>query len=392
MPCCCVYGCTSGYKDSKDEHRMFSLPTSKARRRKWLEQISRANYSPKKRAHVCEVHFSEDSYIPAEENFDKQGRARKKRTLKEEAYPTLHLKRPRLDSDVTDLDSPDLSQQDHVSCLPHIDHGYYDSSAVDHNLENVQSEVEIHDGSAEQLSPEEVLQARVAELEAKNAELEAENSQLKQVVSAVKKIFHDDHLHKLNEPSWRPTWSVEVLQDAIKTYTKVGTSGYKFLRAKGYPYPSIRTLQTHLAKIDCQPGVLHDFFHMMKLKVDKFNPLQRSCTFVADEMAIKAKKEYNMSSQSFVGHPDVPAGPGLRAKRKKENIDETQELATHAMSGMLIGMFDRWMQLGGFLFTDNSFDPEAVAKWMYEIIGKATEIGLRVRNVTMDMGPCNRAL
>ena len=89
MPWCAVINCSVG----KTLHG-FPDPGKKALRKKWLEQINRENYTITKDPKVCEKHFEDTAFIPAAENKDSQGRARKRRHLKENAYPTLFLRPP----------------------------------------------------------------------------------------------------------------------------------------------------------------------------------------------------------------------------------------------------------------------------------------------------------
>ena len=92
MPTCCVYRCESG-SSAKNSFRTFQLPpkSNEELRGKWLEQINRKNFIPSENARVCILHFSEDSFIPEEENKDSSGRQRKKLKLKPWAVPTLNM-------------------------------------------------------------------------------------------------------------------------------------------------------------------------------------------------------------------------------------------------------------------------------------------------------------
>ena len=78
MPTCCVYRCESG-SSSKNSFRTFQLPpkSNEELREKWLEQINRKDFIPSENARVCILHFSEESFVPEEENKDSSGRQRK---------------------------------------------------------------------------------------------------------------------------------------------------------------------------------------------------------------------------------------------------------------------------------------------------------------------------
>ena len=109
-------------------------------------------------------------------------------------------------------------------------------------------------------------------------------------------------------------------------------------------------------------------------------------------MSISPKREYDPGTQSMIGLPTLPAGENLVKKREKEGIDIGTILATHVFNIFLVGLVLNWKQLVGYHFSDASFSPSAVAKWLTEIITKVTEIGLTVMSITMDNAPSNRAI
>ena len=85
MPECAIVSC-------KNSNKLYSLPESPALRAAWLEKINRLNYVPTSNTRVCESHFDSNAFIPDAENKDSKNRKRKKKTLKEQAVPTLFLK------------------------------------------------------------------------------------------------------------------------------------------------------------------------------------------------------------------------------------------------------------------------------------------------------------
>ena len=94
----------------------------------------------------------------------------------------------------------------------------------------------------------------------------------------------------------------------------------------------------------------------------------------------------------MIGLPTLPAGKNLVKKRLKEGIDVATVLATHVFNVFLVGLVLNWKQLVGYHFSDASFSPSAVAKWLVEIINKVTEIGIKVMTLTMDNATSNRAI
>ena len=89
MPDCAFVHC-------RENNNLYSLPKSKELRDKWLEQINRLNYTPTVNTRICITHFDENSF---ESEIDDRGRNRKRKILKEFAYPTLNLKKDEKSND-----------------------------------------------------------------------------------------------------------------------------------------------------------------------------------------------------------------------------------------------------------------------------------------------------
>lgn len=67
-------------------------------------------------------------------------------------------------------------------------------------------------------------------------------------------------------------WSNETLQKGMRLKFTCGATGYSTLLSEGYPLPSIRTIQRRLKNIDFKPGVLHNVFSLLKVKVCIVHP------------------------------------------------------------------------------------------------------------------------
>lgn len=92
---CCAYGCRSGCDGSVPQNVSFhKFPPNKALRRKWIQRIARANFTPTNSHRLCSLHFSETDFLSARKDKNKS-RARKKpktprrRLLKEGALPSI---------------------------------------------------------------------------------------------------------------------------------------------------------------------------------------------------------------------------------------------------------------------------------------------------------------
>ena len=111
MPWCAVFEC----RESKNLHQ-FPDSGKKALQNKWLEKINRANYTITKDSRVCEKYFEESVFIPTSENKDAKGRPRKKRTLKDQAYPTLLL-RPEAGTSTYGRKRKNLNEEETISMI-----------------------------------------------------------------------------------------------------------------------------------------------------------------------------------------------------------------------------------------------------------------------------------
>jgi hypothetical protein len=95
MPTCAIVGCNNGSGREKPRENgrkpsVFCYTLTEAKK-EWVEIINRENYTPNKYTVICEDHFTEDAYIPDEQNIDKCKRKRKRRRLKPKAFPTINL-------------------------------------------------------------------------------------------------------------------------------------------------------------------------------------------------------------------------------------------------------------------------------------------------------------
>ena len=86
---------------------------------------------------------------------------------------------------------------------------------------------------------------------------------------SLKTFFTEDQLRKLRCPKSKFPYSDQTLQDGIQMVSYLGGTGYNFLIKKGFPLPSRRCLQMHLAEINCEPGdVLEDFIKILEKKIN----------------------------------------------------------------------------------------------------------------------------
>ena len=218
-------------------------------------------------------------------------------------------------------------------------------------------------------------------------------AQLDTLKSVINKIFTDDQIERMKCPGTRKVWSNLALQQSIVIYLICGSTAYRFLLGKGYPFAPISTLQRHMARVDFEAGILNDIFLLMKLKMEDLEPHQRIFGIVMDEMAIQPKIDFDPGTESYIGHPTIPINPVTVAKRTKKDpdyvYDQTKDMATHAMNIMACGQAKRVKQILFWGLTTVSFDPKYVANLLKEIIRRCLEVGMKIAVVTLDMSGSN---
>ena len=321
------------------------------------------------------------------------------------AIPTLHLS-PGQTRDEEDLPPRKEERED----LNH-DHSYPKNSLPDVN--NVQNEITL--GGSE--SNDEIIRSDESNLPAtcfchkkcvdQQSTIDAlnerirvlEKQRLEDIVfwDKIKRVLNEDQIRKMKLPETSTMhWSNQTIMDGIHIYYRVGNTAYNILRKKYHiPLPGISTLCRHLRDVKCDPGVLDDFIFYMKKVVEDMPPHQRICSLSIDEMTLKAMMEYCTTNQEYIGTPTMsrpkpkPVKPGSKKKRKRQ---PELPLATHAMSFMLCGLTKRWKNIIGYHFTDASFCPVECKDFIFELVRKATEIGLTVKCIVMDNSSQNLAV
>ena len=234
-----------------------------------------------------------------------------------------------------------------------------------------------------------------AQLEEKNDVIEQKDKmienrdklikELTNTVEAVNRIFNNDQIRKLKNPSANIRWSDKTLQESMHCFVVCSSTAYDYLRDfKGLPLPCSRTLRNHMQKIKFKPGILTDFITLLGLKVKDMPDNEKYCGLYIDEMSIQPKKELNRTHGEMYGAPTIPL-----SKTQTKKFEGQEILATKALNFMFAGLRSRWKQPVAFHFTGDSFDPEVVTDIIKELIKHSRDIGLKMRCITTDMGPGN---
>ena len=106
---------------------------------------------------------------------------------------------------------------------------------------------------------------------------------------------------------------------------------------------------------------------LLKIKTRDLPESEKSVSLICDEMSLKSKIEYDMTTQTYFGYVTTPLSKKMLRQKKDE---EKPDRAYHALSVMIVSLLGKWKQLIDFHFTGRSFDAKAVAKWLKEIIAE----------------------
>ena len=259
-------------------------------------------------------------------------------------------------------------------------------------------------------------------------EVKEQNEKLKKIVQAYRRIYNHDQERKIVNPEIRIRWSDDTIEKAVQNIQMMGSTAYQecLVRGGGGGWPHIRTIRRHLEKVDFDPGVLDNFFHSMKHKVRGMTEEQRQCGLFIDAISLQPKVEADVSKDhQSCGYPTIPENPKkkkeneediteetidegnttnktqkrqkmlrkkLTRKRKKPQDKNGEPIATHGLVFMLGGYQIRWKQIVAWDYTADSVDANIIKDRVVQIIRKAREIGLTVKNTTTDMGPENLSL
>ena len=194
----------------------------------------------------------------------------------------------------------------------------------------------------------------------------------------IAKIFGEDQIESIKKKKTLIRWSDETVKSALSLKFSCGTNGYRSLLEAGLPYPSVRTLQRRLEHIKFVPGILYEVLDLLNVKIKHFKTEQEKlCNLALDEMTITESTEFDMSTGTYFGNVTFPGQTGK---------------ANHVLVFMLWGLSTRWKQVIAYYFTNGKSDGEQLKNIILRIIEETDKIGLKIVNITSDMGSSNRAM
>ena len=147
------------------------------------------------------------------------------------------------------------------------------------------------------------------------------------------KILNPDSIEVLlGEKLKQNHWSFATIELALEIRYTVGFSGYELLLEKGWPLPSIRTLNRRLECMPYQPGIIQENFDVLEQQVKDLSPNERKCIISYDEAAIQAMIEMDRSTQRITGFATIPLSSSSRSVSKKKGISFLLKLIFNEVS------------------------------------------------------------
>ncbi len=349
---CVAFGCHVG------TGRTFYFPLKNPKLcAEWVRRVGRKDFVPGKNSYLCQKHFAPEMFLAPEQNVDSRGRPRKRIHLVEGAIPTIfcdkagRMPKKRKAREPLCLSSSVKASQSVVD----LDHDYAESDRRSTSVE--------------------------VDQKSKIDRLTKENDRLSVLLN---KTFNSDQLKAL-DPNTKKVhaWSEGTLKKSIAKLLMCGPTGYEHCRSEGEPLPCIRTLHSHLAKINFEPGLLEDMFVLLSQEVARMAEVDKYCCLMIDEMAIQSCIEYDQTTQSLIGHPTMLASSAAAS----------DSLATHALAFVLGSCSQRrWKMMVAYEFTGKSFCAQEAVRLLGKIVSRSSQIGVLVKSLSMDMGPCNQAI
>lgn len=72
-----------------------------------------------------------------------------------------------------------------------------------------------------------------------------------------------------------------------------GAYGYEYIRKRGFPMPSYRTLCNRVEPAQFRPGVQLDVLEWLRIKVAPLPSMARDCVVALDEMQLRPTVEFD---------------------------------------------------------------------------------------------------
>lgn len=193
----------------------------------------------------------------------------------------------------------------------------------------------------------------------------------------LKSFLNKDQIDSLGQFSNVRKWSNETIIKALKLRFSLGVHGYKRLSETGYPTPAYSTLTYRMREYKLDYGIFNELNEPLKVKLAEMDENDRFCVISIDEMVISSQKTFDKHGKRLLG---------------SVTTDDSGADGKKLMIALIRGLKNNWKQVIGAHITPVSVRPEAMQKFLYEVLDFCIDNGLRPIALASDMGNENRAL
>lgn len=200
-----------------------------------------------------------------------------------------------------------------------------------------------------------------------------------EITSKLNFTLKDFFKTQINLSSRKPKGRRYTINDKIMGLILYKQSGRSYrLLSKFFSLPSRKTLMSLLKRIPIKPGLNDVIFDNLKSNVQNWNPREKNCILLFDEMSIQPHLNFNSSAQTVEGFEDFGD--------KKTNL-----IADHAQVFMVKGITKKCKQPLAYMFTKSSMKTVDLARILKDIIKKCFGAGLNIIATVCDQGSTNQA-
>lgn len=313
---------------AKSSEGSILAPRDEKRRELW-SSITGVEFT--RTSTICGKHFKDSDF-----NFKKCGNSKTRRRLKPTAVPQ----------------KPEPAQPKFTEHM---------SSACGDNVFDFSSQTEqeiVNSGLALENMR---LQKKITDLQRENAKLLEELGKTQMLTDSLNTIFTKSQVRKLENGGKRVQWNHDDISNAVCLHA-AGPRAYRHLINKGFPLPSLSTLDKWLSSVDIQPGMLDFVISLMENAVDVYEE-DKICIIYFDEMKVRSKNE------------------------NEHSLEAEQEPRDYVQVAMAQGLRKSWNYP---LYFD--FDKPMTVSTLHMLIEKLYMVGYHVVGVVSYMKPRNYQL
>lgn len=220
------------------------------------------------------------------------------------------------------------------------------------------------------------LRKKLKEHKIKIKNLQKHFNQIGKLNSPILKSFISASIRNNNRKPQGKRWTKLNKTIAIAIYKK-SPKAYRYLKNL-LPMPSVRTLQTILQNIQMDPGVYPAVISYLKKEGEKMSENNKLCVVMFDEIALKKRLIYNVTSDKVEGYVDFGKEEG-----------RTGEVADHALVFMLQGIHKKFKQPIAHYFVKGTISTQKLAVIIKNVIKTVRDAGYTVVATVCDQGPTN---